>query len=65
MKDDAIGKVTLDGSKVSKGFTGELPLEEAGRGINAFLNVTVTPEIPETTKEKADELAKKKIGGIC
>jgi len=49
--DDVLGHVTLSGDQVCAGFEGELELDAAGRGVKAFLKVTVTPpevKLPQT-----------------
>merc|ERR1711971_61852 len=41
--DDLLGTVTLTPQQFLRGFAGELPLNDAGKGIQAFLNVKVVP----------------------
>lgn len=40
-KDDLLGRVILTSAQVVSGFSGELQLLEAGKGIHAYLQVTV------------------------
>jgi len=42
-KDDILGKVTLSGDQVAAGFHGELELDMAGDGVEAYLQVSVLP----------------------
>jgi len=42
-KDDLLGKVMLSGEQVASGFNGELRLDMAGDGVEAYLKVSVLP----------------------
>lgn len=50
LADDKLGVATLDAEKVRAGFLGELKLTDAGRGVEAYLEVDVEGVDPSPTE---------------
>eukprot|EP00971_Amphidinium_carterae_P161164 3195444-Amphidinium_carterae.1 len=51
--DDVLGKVRLAPEKIAQGFDGELQVEDAGKGMEAFLKVQVSLFAPGTGPKPA------------
>jgi len=48
---DCLGQVTLTAAQLRAGVNGKLPLDKAGKGIKAFLDVSIEPNSEDLSRE--------------
>merc|ERR1712039_767290 len=67
LEDDILGKAVLTEAQVKEGFDGELQLEEAGKGVEAFIKVkvcamgTIAAKVEQAMEEVKDMVAGEEV----